>query len=334
MASIIAFQFVNASQFHNLLPILKFCLASLVYHEKFLYDHLPPSHPVFQTHLFTEMSSAERAAMDPFCDGLNLSELRAETETPYDRNVIRATGIPPHVAQLVYLHRLESTPEKIIAAVKALLHEREFHPSSVVTVATLQESLEQIQKNLLVAVSKISVNPSFQQCENEKDLYERQGKKGERLFWHLWKKDNVFRRLPENYELPKKCRLEFGWRLWFLGNKTDRISKLCAVKPSDFQSRQQKKIFSEWRKCFSHFTGELEKLDVLFSEKSEREVMDAYQCLFTKQIMQPVTRKARTVRECQKTVLSLAKQIRKLKPTNQRPCPPVIHVRTTSITAS
>lgn len=99
-----------ASCFHhmpaNLRYIAEMCLASIAYHRRFLRDTLPARHPVFQSPIFTQSGVLDELA----------SAVECRLSTPTDS--MRATGIPPHIANLIQSNRvLETLESQVLPAI-------------------------------------------------------------------------------------------------------------------------------------------------------------------------------------------------------------------------
>jgi hypothetical protein len=76
----------------HMFPIFEHCLASIMYHFDWLISHLPSTHPLFQTNLFSHRYLREQL------DSLK-SNVEYRLATVNDR--MQPTGIPPHVRQLI-----------------------------------------------------------------------------------------------------------------------------------------------------------------------------------------------------------------------------------------
>jgi hypothetical protein len=284
-------QFPSAFTHNHLIPVLYHALASLVYHETFLKNTLPENHPLFSTHLFSTGI-------------LDTEDLVAEMKIgDFETSVL--TGIPPHVSQLIYLNNVlkNSDPERVISAIKAFLEKRELQPSSTVTILSLQQTLASFKDELLDAIQDHRAQaPSIAQTYDSVSTY-----------WTL-SSTGKYSRVPDTFQLPTKCRLETAWRLWFLGNPSKRVTSLCKVEASDLQSRQQRKTLSEWRVVIKHLMEQLKSKgeDGLESmTTTEDGVVQLYKNLFKLQIIRSTRKGKKTSRICQKSILSIAKEIRK-----------------------
>ena len=90
----------------DLEPVLLMCLASLVFHQQHLRDHLPATHPIFTSGLFT--TSLHQDLLPMVVSG----HARSDGE-------IRATGVPSHISTLVMLHELRTGLQLVIPALEA-----------------------------------------------------------------------------------------------------------------------------------------------------------------------------------------------------------------------
>jgi hypothetical protein len=277
-------QFPNCTHLSNLSLCLRHFLASLIYHEDFLKKNLPSNHVLFLTPLFqTEI----RKSLVVKCQ----TEICDET----------ATGIPPHISQLQYLKSLST--ERIIEGVAKLLNDRELE-SQILTTAVLQKSLGELRDEIIAEMQKNREDDSNTQQSR------RTGENaGKRIFWSLWR-DGKYRRLPESFEFPSKCTLELAWRLWYCGAAEKSWSAFCLIEGTDLRCRKLQKELSEWKMVLSHYR------ELLLQQNVGTELIcthQGYQSLFKFGVFQVERKKKNTIRHAQKSLLTLAKEIRKAR---------------------
>jgi hypothetical protein len=269
--------------------VLRFCLASIICHQDFLRETLPPKHPIFSTFCFSLLTCEEKN-----CLGIDLES----TLTP--------TGIPPHVYQLLYLEKLIQVPEKITESIKKMLEEREYYQTANITIGNLEKSLFDLKSEMMSEFRQLLSNNE----RNKSPETAVQAKNN--VYWHLWKKTGRFHRLPEDFVLPKKSQLQVSWNLWFIGNHERRWTRFSDVTTKDIPLRSCQKLFSEWKIVFAFFSKSLESKNILTSQiKDVDGSVRIYNTLFKQGILVNKSKGKRTVRTCQKTIISLAKTIRK-----------------------
>ncbi len=196
----------------NLFQVLKFCLASVVYHSEFLKEVMPFDHPVFSTPLFTLPSLLVELKKIVVC---RLSEV----------GDIVPTGIPPDIINLLAIKKNYEAIKEVPMEVGAILEEKTILASQV-TPSYRKTLLEQHFNQIKVF---------HQSASSENVALPETGESVQEItiFTHLW--GGEFHYLPENYEIPN-LNLRLIFLLWFLGNRNERITPLSKVRPSDVRN--------------------------------------------------------------------------------------------------
>jgi hypothetical protein len=119
--------------------VLEFCLASVVYHYKFLQATIPATSPIFSSPLFRDPALLKTLTDAIVC----------RREIPGDR--VQATGVPPSAALLSKMQDVADTVPKVIPAViagfKAVVEE-----NAMVANTLTREGVEQVLNKVLKPV--------------------------------------------------------------------------------------------------------------------------------------------------------------------------------------
>ena len=65
------------------------------------------------------------------------------------------------------------------------------------------------------------------------------------------------RRVPQGWTYPRHATVLTGWRLWWLGNKTEGVPPYRNLTLLDLASTAEKKVFSDWKAVFGRIEGYL-----------------------------------------------------------------------------
>ena len=90
----------------NMHQVAEFTLASVVFHREYLVNNLPQNHLLFYTPLFTNWRRMKE-----------LSNL-VDCHLPKANDVLKATGVPPHIMQLNKIKEISDNISKIIPAIE------------------------------------------------------------------------------------------------------------------------------------------------------------------------------------------------------------------------
>ena len=234
-----------------------FLLASLVYHEKFLRDTLPRSHPIFQARVFTHNRMLE--------------QLRGNVLLGYGccpSTGLQATGIPPHLAVAKEVESLIEEVKKLRAEISglkttmmtALPRQIATHVSEEIrenftidgvaqlTTRDLDLRFNGFQDKILGVLQQRLTGASVAgavQSESAATAEDETFQWGE---WK-WKSDSRWAHwVPEDWRWPENQKVEDTWTMWFFGNKDTRIRpmwrmlKKAEIHKSDEVKHTQAKI--------------------------------------------------------------------------------------------
>ncbi len=236
-----------------------FCLASVVYHRKWLRDNLPKGHELFRSALFVSNGLLEKLALHVVC---GLAEAG---------DTITASGIPPHISHLGSLARVGSQIEQMSNSLNAQMTSFVQHVDSACEKVT-QDVLRGLDERQIEShvTPTMHVKDVFQSTGFEEMLAEmrknlqslsssdlprmRPGNAagGEmvpdtELQTFSWG-GKVNRLLPESFRFPKKAQVREMWLLYMCGNAAEGIRPVRDVGFDHFCDLQTRKRASEFFK--------------------------------------------------------------------------------------
>lgn len=241
--------FPNAPE--RLHGVLVLCAASLLYHEEFLRQTLPSTHPVFSSPLLSDKNLHSSL----------MAHIRVGHE---DTDIMHATGIPPHVSILRGLSKntsalhgmvteLGSVAKNVEKAVRDVLEEKAIETGSI-TRAGLEDFVESrlSQKiDALGASLAALIRPSSELDRNNNDLVAQEGEEEEhaaaapRMF-PLYNHRGRFRRVPADFVFSSGTPRHV-FLLWYHGNPRQGVPPYRQLEPIDLVSSNQKKRLSDLR---------------------------------------------------------------------------------------
>jgi hypothetical protein len=240
--------------------VLEFCLASLVYHRKYLRDTLPATSPLFATPLFSTTGLLDELAPLVIC--------RAGTAT----DAFPATGLPAHTALLLQSAEISRSLEAVIPEMRAIgpavvtgvvkeLNDRAIGAGTV-TRDGLQELLETVVASKL---RDAGVGRVLQLLESRTDRQlpvagppDREPSDPDYPYaLHTW--GGGLHRVPESFRFPK-CSPRSAFILYCCGSAEHRYPPLRLLDPSDMKDRNQRKRLSDYLFLMRKLKARLEQL--------------------------------------------------------------------------
>jgi hypothetical protein len=204
--------------------VLRYGLASVVYHSAFLQSELRSNHPLFNSSLFTRQ-------------GL-LFQLHGLIRVGLHSDDMNATGIPPYSAimrrQEDTLAKLDSMPGLICTQIAQTLEENGAAAANV-TPAGLKSTLTSILEQLL---------PGFGVVGNAQQINVQEEVPGSKYLLYSW--DGRLHRVPKDFDFPK-CNVAVAFQLWYLGNSEKGYPPFKNLEPSDLADGKKRKCLSDWR---------------------------------------------------------------------------------------
>ena len=220
--------FPTISTVPHLHGVLKLVLASLVYHYEFLIQTMS-GHALLSTPLF--------------CNPEMVTYLRSKLIFGFESPVLRSAGIPPHVELYKRLDKhhesILSLPKIIIEAIDKMLEDKGVQAGNI-TREYLQNTVSTAIAGLTNFILAHVRSPAMSPISNGN--FSSTGATNFNVF--QW--GGKFRQLPESFEFPS-VDIVSAWRLWFLGNPTQKVLPYCKIDSSDLATRKKRNTLTEWR---------------------------------------------------------------------------------------
>lgn len=207
--------------------ILSHCLASVLYHLDFLNKHLPKTAGFRSSLILSDSDNVERLT-----DAIIVGS-RSE--------YMSATGIPPYILILMKLFgievRLEDFPEELAKIIEKILQDNGAAAANV-TPELIFSTIDQGMKR--------AVDKHFPRVEGALNAAPAPNPTGiqNKFGLHMW--GGKLHRLPSDYDLPT-VSVPVAWRLWIHGNPRLGLPPFKMLDATDFQKKNQKKRFSDWK---------------------------------------------------------------------------------------
>ncbi len=213
--------------------VLTFCLASLVYHREWLRATVPASSPLWNTALFRDVKL------------LNGLAAMVECRLPKATDDIRATGLPPHIAQLGMLDGVRKEIEKFGEKLAVV-------GDKVTTDVLKGLDDRQIESHVTPTSLKQQIADAFKECGIDKILERmevgpvaaaaaQQEARAPELVTYCWG-GQLGRLLPAEFRLPAGNARDM-WQLYIVGNAAQGIRPLMFIKADHVCDKNTKKRF-------------------------------------------------------------------------------------------
>ena len=236
------------------LSMLKYGVASLLTHERWLRSNLPNTSSIWLSPLFTD-----REETSPLKDAI-ISDLTS--------SVLHATGVPPHIDIHGRLDDIGSQigdlPTKLADAVKQLIEDYATAPNIT------QEALERTLARVL-----LQANISSQPQERE-PMEEPLPVQSSRLSYHTW--NGGFHVLPQDFAFPD-ATVEQTWLAWWIGDRDNNVPPYRAISGKDISSAKQRRRFSDICVLMRYIEEKLRAMSQLLVRPSISEVREMYQAV-------------------------------------------------------
>ncbi len=226
--------------------VLTFCLASVVYHREWLRANVPAASPLWNTALFRDVELQNGLAA------------MVECRLPKPNDDIRATGLPPHIAQLGILDGVRKEIEKFGDKLAVM--------GDKVTADVLKGLDDrQIESHVTPTSLKQQISDAFKECGIDKILagvqssgpavaaaVAQQAARAPELVTYCWG-GKLGRLLPEDFRLPSGSARDM-WQLYIVGNEAQGIRPLMFITADHVCDSNTKKRFRwDFFLFFSHF---------------------------------------------------------------------------------
>jgi len=231
--------------YHSATPelknVLKMTTASVIYHHEWIMNTLPEGHPFLSTTLF-------RCVFDrPLSD-------MVECHTWKPGDIIKATGIPPHVSLLLSMSEMMDCMKIIPDRIRALLDERLEDHHGFLTQASSQQL-----KDLMIDAFQNALERSHIHGDAEvhdvaphPDLFRRPEL--------CMSEKNKLTFLPPDFKLPGKT-LKDAWIAYCCWDDRKIVPPLCTVRGT-FMPDKLRKPFCKYKKLMEAIVNEAKRLNV------------------------------------------------------------------------
>ena len=219
----------------QLMNVLTFALASLIYHRAYFQEHLPKNHPLRRTLFWTQNVGANCVVSLDFGRGEQLC----------------ATGVPPHVAIAKRVEESNKRVEELPNVLKAIIHE-EFEARAADTGSITRDHLQNFGEHLFERIrgELLPAQPNRPDHAANDDAREQQ--------FQTWAVDGILRRVPQDFSFPTKITARNLFNLYCLGDPEQHISPFRVLEPKDFVANKERKRLSDMKSLMQPIRRSLE----------------------------------------------------------------------------
>ena len=224
LSALLSATFPGFASYPSLAPILRRCLACLVYHQDFLRETLPANHLLFHSHLFQDVRRLEALKSDVKVDDVKRGAL--------------STGLPPHTLILQGIREVKDT----VASPGGV--------TSDVLSTKLHEILDPVVNKLLQQNTADAEAPTTETSATGHI-------KGTIFRWQ----DGSYRLLPDSFSLEGSLPFSRALRLWYVGTGTFEgraLPPFRVLNCRDFKKDYSKKNFLHLKWLIRFFEDKLQ----------------------------------------------------------------------------
>ena len=222
----------------------EFALASVVFHADYLRATLPPRHPLFSTRLFCEK------------DMLHTLQQQVTCRLAKDDDLIRPSGIPPHISLVSSMSTIASDIKAIIPAVSSVIPKvvngvaQVLEDRAIESGSITRSGLEQIMTTCL---NKAVVRELLQRLQSADNVEANSDctTSSSRTQYSTFTWGERLHPVPEDYALPNGGMLQ-AWQHWCLGDTAKQIAPLRQLKSHDFPTINARKRLCDFRHIMLH----------------------------------------------------------------------------------
>jgi hypothetical protein len=250
---------LSVSQWEDILPgfttfypasfrqVLPYLLAALVFHRKYLVEHLPCNHPLFLSRLWTS------GIMNSLEDKVHIGIMRNSITK------MTATGIPPHIIlanEIIGVkEEMKTLREEVILKIETIPEAvkleilKNFEVNGVVPITEekVETMLSGLKNLLLAAIAEQGemsrkLLTSSQTGSATDSATNGTGYKIRTLEELTF--DGRIHRVPRDFRFPR-CSIRFLWDLWWDGNKAEGFPPYRKLEGVDLTSKQDHVLLSK-----------------------------------------------------------------------------------------
>lgn len=208
----------------QLMNVLTFALASLIFNRAYFEEHLPADHPLRFTLFWTQnIGSNMEVALDFGRD-----------------EQLCATGVPPHIAIARRVEESNKRVDELPNLLKVIIHD-EFEARAADTGCITRDHLQNFGQQLFERIRDELQTPAAGERE------ERNPDEREEQRFQTWVVDGILRRVPPGFKFPTKITTCNLFNLYCLGDPERRICPFRLLESKDFVSNKERKRLSDMR---------------------------------------------------------------------------------------
>jgi len=247
--------------------VAEYALASIVYHRRYLQQHLSPKHILFETTLFRNR------------DMLDKLEPMVACRLAREDDRIQPTGISLPSAQLKCLAQInekvseiiptiQKSEQKVIEGVEKVLEDNSVQVGSV-SRSCLREEIQAAFTNsgILDTIKRLECNQkNYQETLSITHHQVNQT--------YMWK--GMFHRVPDTFQFPQGCILT-SWKLYCCGDKSKNYPPLRYLEPSDMPTNNMRKRLSDFKFIMRQIETHIRQKQKWIEAPSELQANEMYE---------------------------------------------------------
>jgi hypothetical protein len=235
---------------------LPYLLASVLYHEDWLFKTLPAQHPLRTSVLYTNPALYQQVQQ------LRSQVLVGESHCPITH--LMATGIPVHLCIVNQLVDVSNNLMKQGCEMKQLLEQLPHLVTQSVlskcsvngAIPLTKDDLTSLCNTIISQLKPHSISTTSTQ-HNVSSFSNTSG--SAHIEWKLWTWGGKLHMVPQGWTLPSTHIKEI-WSMWFTGNAKELIGPLWRLRPGDMANSNQAMQLTRTK----HVMDKLEQLSIPF----------------------------------------------------------------------
>jgi hypothetical protein len=258
----------------SLHAVAEYALASVVYHSDFLSSNLHARHRMRYTALFTNPSLMQL--------------LKSKLHYGLTSDVLRATGIPPHISLLTGVEDLKNQLSTVVDEIK---NTRQQTVNDIVTelearaVGAGTVTYDGLEGMINRCLDSAGLSRVIDRMDSHPDSPVNTTSGAINTGFSVFNWGGGLKRVPETFELPE-CSEAQLWQFWCCGNEALRYPPYRLLTPSDMNSKNKKKRLSDMRYLMLDIEDKAKLLNIYEEKPSSVQAANIYRsCKETVQAM-------------------------------------------------
>lgn len=244
----------------HLQPVLRHCLASMLYHAAWLLDVLPAESPIRALPVLVNLELREQMLPHILCGPRSA--------------LMTGTGIPAHVHQIQKSQEVVEEQARVQEALARLSEKVDRVPAEpdgpVVSRHCMEELLEGLRRGIVESLGMMEQRLGERRAGVAGVGPIEDGQARPPAHVHMWE-DERPHLAPQDWSLPR-VNLHHGWRLWWLGQPGVGVPPFRKLNALNDVPRDSRTRFYEWRGVFGRLEGVLRLRNQLLERPSPAEV--------------------------------------------------------------